>query len=348
MATAEPVLFAAFLWWFGTGAIFAASRPLRRGHGLRFALVSLSALGAVAAALWSLHAPTLTGVYVGFAAAITLWGWHEFAFLTGAITGPRRLPCPPICNEWTRFWCATATVIHHELALFATVAALYTAALDAPNPIAPHCFALLWVMRLSAKLNLFLGVPNYTDDMLPAHLAHLRSYFRRGPVNTLFPISATLGGVAVAALIAAAAAPGASDLTHVSAVLLATLAALGLLEHWFMVLPVRDAALWAWFAPSLPPRRPKSAAASAITPLAIAPAHPKSVRGGVFELDESFRAEMMQNICRFRDMSAHRWLRGRRGRGNTPCDRTRAPVTTKNLLEPPQSLSIRRQDETGS
>ncbi|MBX2856318.1 MAG: DUF3623 domain-containing protein [Rhodobacteraceae bacterium] len=345
---AEPVLFAAFLWWFGTGAIFAATRPKRRGYGLCFALISLLALGAAAAALWSFKTETPMGVYVGFAAAIMLWGWHEFAFLTGTITGPRTLPCPRACNEWTRFWCATATVIHHEIALLATVTALYAAAHGAANPMALHCFLLLWLMRLSAKLNLFLGVPNYVDEMLPAHLSHLRSYFRRGPVNPLFPISATLGAITVAALIWVAAASGTAPITATAAVLLASLAALGLLEHWFMVLPVRDAALWSWFAPTSTRDRPVGATAPPLATLETRSASPKSVTGGVFELNETFRSEMMHDICRIRDMSARRWLYGRRSRAAVREEGTRAYVATKNLLKPAQSLSIRLRNETRS
>ena len=358
MGMAEPVLFAAFLWWFGTGAIFAAARPSRRGYGPRFAVLSLLALGAAAAALWSLQSTDALGVYVGFAAAIMLWGWHEFAFLTGAITGARSLPCPPACNEWTRFWCATATVIHHEIALLATVTVLYAVSHSAPNQIALHCFLLLWLMRLSAKLNLFLGVPNYVDEMLPPHLAHLRSYFRRSAVNPLFPLSATLGAITVAALIWLAAAPSSEPITAIGAAMLATLAALGLLEHWFMVLPVRDAALWTWFAKNPTSACQIDAPPGANTQQLPRPPGPYSVAGGVFNLNRDLSRQMIRDMRNFGDMSAHRWLRGRRSvrrvdqraqmstvRGDLGPAKV---IATKNLPDGAQSLSNRWQEDTKS
>ena len=50
-------------------------------------------------------------------------------------------------------------------------------------------------MRESAKLNLFLGVRNLSEEFLPAHLAYLQSYFRRRSMNMLFPFSVTVSTV---------------------------------------------------------------------------------------------------------------------------------------------------------
>jgi putative photosynthetic complex assembly protein 2 len=42
-----------------------------------------------------------------------------------------------------------------------------------PNQVGTGTFAVLWVMRISAKLNLFLGVRNLSEELLPPHLAYL-------------------------------------------------------------------------------------------------------------------------------------------------------------------------------
>ena len=61
----------------------------------------------------------------------------------------------------------------------------------APNQIGVWTFVILWLMRLSAKLNVYLGVPNLTEEFLPDDLAYLKSYFANAPMNLLFPISVT-------------------------------------------------------------------------------------------------------------------------------------------------------------
>ena len=50
-------------------------------------------------------------------------------------------------------------------------------------------YLVLWGMRQSAKLNLFLGVRNLGVEFLPQHLRYLQSFFRRRAMNALFPLS---------------------------------------------------------------------------------------------------------------------------------------------------------------
>ena len=47
-------------------------------------------------------------------------------------------------------------------------------------------------MRLSTKLNIYLGVPNFSTEILPAQLAYLKSYFRTRAFNALMPLSLAL------------------------------------------------------------------------------------------------------------------------------------------------------------
>lgn len=243
-----PVLFTVFIWWFSTGLVLYLDR-LSPGTRI-WGLAGLSALtvGSFYGLVTVSAGTTILDVYLGFTFAIILWGWHEAAFLFGYITGPRRTPCPAGAAGWQRFRYATGTLIYHEVALFLTLAALIALTWSSANHIGAAAFAVLWVMRLSAKLNVFLGVPNLTEEFLPKQLDHMKSYFGRRSFNFLFPFSVVAITGVVVFLGMQALAPGAAPFEVAGYLLLAALAALALIEHWLLVLPVRDAALWRWFA----------------------------------------------------------------------------------------------------
>ena len=171
-------------------------------------------------------------------------------FLMGFVAGPNRAPLPDGTEGWARLKLATATVIHHEIAIAATAVLLFALTWGQPNQAAPLAFLLLFVLRLSAKFNLYLGVPNLSDEVFPEHLAYLKSYFRKRPFNALLPAS-VIGSAALAywAWTDAELAPEKSGLA-VTATLLAGLAALGVVEHLFLVLPLRDAKMWHWAQPT--------------------------------------------------------------------------------------------------
>jgi putative photosynthetic complex assembly protein 2 len=101
-------------------------------------------------------------------------------------------------------------------------------------------------MRISAKLNIFLGVRNLSIELLPPHLKYLGSYFRRRAMNLLFPFVVSVAtGVAVAIVNDALdAAPGSAR--AIGAWLVSTMLTLGILEHWLLVLPLEATALWRW------------------------------------------------------------------------------------------------------
>jgi putative photosynthetic complex assembly protein 2 len=101
-------------------------------------------------------------------------------------------------------------------------------------------------MRASAKLNFFLGVRNLNDHFLPAHLAYLHSYFRRRRMNGLFPLSVVVATVAMVVAWQWAFAGELTAAREAAALLAATLLSLGVLEHWFMVIPLPSHALWNW------------------------------------------------------------------------------------------------------
>lgn len=262
--TIPPLIFALVMWFIGTAAVvWLDSRP-QATFRTSFNLAGLVALAATIATWWSAGDAGWRGAYTGFGAAILIWGWHEMGFLMGFVAGPNKAPCPPDAQGWRRFNLATATVIHHEVAIAANAVLLFVLTWGQANQAAPLTFLLLFVLRLSAKFNLFLGVPNLSDEVFPAHLAYLKSYFRTARMNALFPIS-VVGWAAVAAWawIAAEAAPAQSG-TAVTGTLLAGLAILGVVEHLFLVLPLRDAKMFSWAQP--PGRAPARAAIPAPVP----------------------------------------------------------------------------------
>jgi len=251
---AAALAFAVFLWWIGTGGILVAVGLPRRALALVHA-ASLPVLAlAVIAFDWAAAQPGMVGVYAGFAAAIAVWGWHEFAFLTGAVTGPRRSPCPEGATEWERFRFAVAALAWHEIALAATAVLLAALTWLDPNQFGLWTFLLLFLARISAKLNVFLGVPNLTEAFLPDEIAHLKSYFRRRPMNLFFPVSITVLMLAVGCFAERAWEAG-TPWELAGFTLLATLTVLALIEHWLLVLPLRDAALWQWMLPERDQRR---------------------------------------------------------------------------------------------
>ena len=244
--TLPPLFFALLMWFIGTGAVvWLDSRP-QETFKTSLTLAGLVAVAALVLVWVKAGDAGVGGAYVAFAAAIVIWGWHEMSFLMGVVAGPNRSACPPDASGWRRFTAATATVIHHELAIAATALALFAITWGQPNQAAPLTFLLLFVLRLSAKFNLFFGVPNLSDEVFPAHLAHLKSYFRVRRMNALFPFSILFGSaLAVWAWLAAGAAPAGSGASATGA-LIAGLTVLGVVEHLFLVMPVRDAKMWRW------------------------------------------------------------------------------------------------------
>jgi putative photosynthetic complex assembly protein 2 len=200
----------------------------------------------------TLHDQSVTGTYAAFLSALAIWGWIELAFLSGIITGPNTTPCPQHASEPARFLRATGTIAWHELLLIAALILIAQASSDATNRIGLWTFAILFFARLSAKLNLFFGVPRIHTEFLPKPLAHLASHFRNARMNWVFPLSVTALTFAAACWMERAySAP--TDAALIGYVLLTALTLLALLEHWFMVLPLPDEKLWRWMLPASPP-----------------------------------------------------------------------------------------------
>ncbi len=251
-------LSALFVWWFSTGAILwvvkGADGRGDTGH-MRSVLYSLPVLViGFAGFLTSLGDMSVSGVYLGFLSALAIWGWIEISFLSGVITGPNRFDCPAGMSGWGRFVRAWGTVAYHELLLAAAFSVMALFAFGAENLFGLWTFGVLFFARISAKLNLFLGVPKINIEFLPHPLRHLPSHFRHARLNALFPLSVTLLAFATACWLERIYAAG-SPADAVGFALLAALTALALLEHWLMVLPLPDEKLWRWMIPA--PKTPQ-------------------------------------------------------------------------------------------
>ena len=241
---ALPALAAVLLWWAGTGAVLLLDRLPRDTAGWTLASASLFTLAAVLCIGHTAGDTSVAGAYAGFTCAVVLWGWHEFAFLGGWLTGPRHSAASLGAGRWQRLSEAVQVLLWHELALIATGLALWVWLAGSANPVAAWTFTLLYAMRVSAKLNLYLGVRNLALDFLPPRLLYLGSYFRQRRFNALMPVSLLAGGAVVAWLLrGASATTGGIRVAHV---LLAALLVLALVEHLMLVLPMQPSALWRW------------------------------------------------------------------------------------------------------
>jgi putative photosynthetic complex assembly protein 2 len=240
-----PLVFSIAVWWLSTGLILRlvdGNSPGRQTRALLAASLAL-ALG-LAGVVLTRDMTTPLGAYLAFTSALLVWSWQEITFLAGIVTGPNRQPCPQV-KGWVRAWHAFRTIAHHEAALVLLGAAVIVPTWDAANPVAYQIFLVLWAMRLSAKLNLFLGVKNFYESFLPPSLHYLLTYFSRRSFNPFFPVSLCLSTL-VAVFLWEQVLLGESAYEVAASSLVASLLALAILEHLLLVLPIHPERLWRW------------------------------------------------------------------------------------------------------
>ena len=247
-----PFFVTVAIWFIATGLIAWADN---RESATFSKSVMIGGAGGVLGLVLILLASLSTAVgavYMAFVGALLVWAWHEISFLTGAVAGPRRGVADPGLTGVARFRQASATVMHHEVVLALTALLLISLSWNAPNQIGASVFVLMFGLRMTSKINLFVGVPNSTSEMLPEQLAYLKTYFGPNRMTVLLAVSiAAIAGVTAWFAALALAAPLGSA-AMVGASLLCTLCLLGALEHLFLALPFRDGMLWGW---ALPRRR---------------------------------------------------------------------------------------------
>ena len=243
-ALALPLLFATVLWFVATGFVLWLDRLPSRTWPASIVGATVASGFAMGGIITSAPLTGSAAAYAAFACALVLWGWHELSFLMGFVTGPNREPCPSDATGWRRFRLAAATLIHHEVAMFLTVLVIAGATWGQPNQTATLTFTLLFVMRLSAKFNIFAGVPHLSTEMMPDHMRYLASYFRIRPPRLFFA-----GSVIAIAIIAAwlgNAALQARDGLATCYALAFALVVLAFIEHGFLVVPWQDTSLFRW------------------------------------------------------------------------------------------------------
>ena len=240
----EPALIALVSWWFGTGIILLLVRLPKAWFALARGGWTLLSIGALFFCVQSMQDNSVANAYLGFISTIVIWGWHELAFLTGWISGPRKTALEDHLPLGGRFKQSVEVIWHHELALVLNFLLLIALQMGNPNHTALCTFALLWLMRLSSKFNLFFGVPQVGEQYLPTQLAYLGSYFRKKPVGVFFYCTLGVSIVSWLGLIWQAFA-GQVSITS-QWVLLASLLGLAILEHVLMMIPYSLERVWNW------------------------------------------------------------------------------------------------------
>lgn len=243
---ALPVLFTLFVWWLSTGIILIVGGLPRGTFRWSMLVATLLLFGAFYGLAASRNDASIIGAYTAFTCALVVWGWQETGFLLGFITGPRRISCPIDARGWRRAGLALQAILYHELAIIALACAVLALTWGGSNHVGTGTFMILWAMRQSAKLNLFLGVRNLSEEFLPPHLRYLESYFTRKPMNVLLPVS-LIASMTIAWIVwQRALSVGVDAVAATGCVFLGALLALGILEHLFLVMPFPATSLWRW------------------------------------------------------------------------------------------------------
>ncbi len=241
-----PIATVVLVWWASTGAVLWLARGLDTQMNVRLIGMTVLCAFGFAGVLIASAQSGAWAVYLGFFSAIIIWGWVEFTLLSGMITGSRTEACPDDVSEFERFKLAFRAIAHHEYALVIMLGLLAILDSSGGSGMAIKTFALLWIMRLGAKLTIFSGAPELSTNMIPERLAYMKTYFRHDRISIAFWLSLT-GCIAFFS-------GGIYALNHVQydaavqtqVTMLTTLVALAILEHIFMVLPVADSRLWSW------------------------------------------------------------------------------------------------------
>ncbi|WP_273463534.1 putative photosynthetic complex assembly protein PuhE [Sandarakinorhabdus limnophila] len=273
---ALPLLFATVLWFVATGFVLWLDKLPSHTWPVSITLASVASGFAMGGIIATAEETSAWAAYVAFACALVLWGWHELSFLMGFVTGPNRNPCPPDARGWRRFRLAASTLIYHEVAMFVCLLVMAAATWGKPNQTATLTFLLLFVMRLSAKFNIFAGVPHLSTEMMPDHMRYLASYFRIAPPRWFFILS--VSGIAVLAAWLADLALSSRGGIATGYALAFALVALAFLEHGFLVVPWQDTAIFRWAMPEQARQRLQKSTNESVTMSAQTDTNPLAVR----------------------------------------------------------------------
>jgi len=258
--TIIPILIAVLIWWASTGILILLVGRGQRARQVVAGILTIATIISTGIILGLKNEISIPAAYAGFAVGIALWAWQESLFLFGFVTGPRREQAPPGLVGWRRFTVSAQTVMHHELLIAAHAVLIVGLSLGAANQMAAATFVLLWGMRLSTKMLIFLGAPNASDTFLPEHLKYLSSYFNRTRVTPYYPIFIALTGGVTAALFYFGFSSPQGSFEATCYLLLGTLSFLAVFEHLALIIPLQDERLWTWAIRKRPDANPKAQA----------------------------------------------------------------------------------------
>ncbi|MDG1932091.1 MAG: putative photosynthetic complex assembly protein PuhE [Luminiphilus sp.] len=236
---------AVLLWWLMTGlALMSVHQPPARKRAI-FALVSLLALAALFGVEMNAARHTTSATIAGFAMGLVIWAWLELSYLMGYITGPIKRPAAASMRLPQRFYNALGTTIYHEVLVVGVVGIVCILGAGLPNPTIQNTLAVLWLMRWSTKLNLFLGVRHFNSQWLPDNMRYITSYLKAGK-NSWFIFFSTIFAAYCTYLLFSFGQIAAEPASALSLFLVGWLAVLAVLEHCFLMMPMGETALWRW------------------------------------------------------------------------------------------------------
>ena len=234
MMLIAAIVFVILMWGVSTGIIFYLDSLSPGTFPWSMAGATL-VLAVCAYAIWILRNDnSTTAIAMSFAAGLLAWGWTEISLYMGYVTGPRKTRCVEGCSGVKHFGHAVSANLWHEIIVIMFAIAIWLTA----NQTATWCFFMLWLMHLSARLNVFLGVRNVSAEFVPAHMEVLKGFLRQRNMNPLFPVSCIL---LLGLIFYLAVLPQTFEVS-----MAVTLAAIGLLEHILLMLPLPTEKLWTW------------------------------------------------------------------------------------------------------
>ena len=251
------IFFVLFLWWFLTGIILYTAKRLDLGDSKSRLTVVIVTLPLFFCA-WYFYYHCLNGmsysdIFCAFMASLFIWGWVELTFLTGVVAGIPLLEKreEDRDTERDRFINGFRSIALNECLLISCLFLMALLSIGKENNFGLTTFLILYVARVSAKLNLFFGVPYINLHFLTAPLKHIATFCRVAPVGFFFIASTIMLCLMFVFLVGFTYSAQAMSELQFGYLLLSTLSALAVLEHLFMALPFKDATLWNWMLPNL-------------------------------------------------------------------------------------------------
>ncbi len=241
-----PVLFVLFIWWFSTGAVIYLNNLPKSTYRWSFLGATFVLVASIYGLAVTSQSDSVLSAYLSFTFGLLAWAWTQFTFYTGMITGPRTTACPPCCKGSRHFWHAVETSMYHEITAALLGVVICFSTMYGKNHVGSWTYTIIWLMHSSAKINAVLGVRNLNDHFFPEQLRYLSSFLKRRPMNLLFPVSITVSTVAIAVLVHKAMSIRDDPFELLAFTFYIVILALGILEHWFLVLPIPAEALWNW------------------------------------------------------------------------------------------------------